>query len=466
MNTIWLPDLDGRSGPKYRRLADALRADVRARVLKPGDKVPPVRDLAWRLEMTPGTVARAYTILTEEGVLQAGVGRGTFVAPPSTDVAQIEIDAAPHGQDHSKGPVSLYSPVLPNVGQAALIRKLMMEVAQDPPSGLMHYPSRASFQPAREAVVRWLAGTPLGPVDHNDIVMTHGGQNGLSLVLQAVSSAARDTVYIEELGYQGFRRVAALLRLKVVPVAMDADGICPDALYKAVAQHGPGTICTSPEVHNPTLLFTPESRRREIVAVARRMDLQILEDDCYRLGNRRAPTYRMLAPNRGWYVSSISKTVTPALRIGFAIAPHGAVAPLRSAAEDGFFGLATPLADIAQRLLTHPQIDEIVAAVTRRTGDFVEAAVNQLGGYDLSWRRDVPFLWLRLPQGWRAGAMCLAAEARGVRIRPAEDYASRDARAPHAVRFAVNAAVGLERFEQATALIRDLLDNPPERISV
>lgn len=466
MNTIWKPHLEDFNGPKYRRLVDALRDAVSSGVLSVGEKLPPVRDLAWRLEITPGTVARAYTILTEEGVLEAGVGRGTFVAPPKSVDKPIEIDVAPHGEDHSSGPVSFYSPHLPNVGQATLIRKLMAEVAEDPPSGLMHYPTRAGFRPAREAVVSWLKGTPLGSLDQEDLVLTHGGQNGVSLVLQALSHGARTTVYVEDLSYIGFRRVADLLRLKVVSIPMDEFGLCPDALQVAARQHGPGILCTSPEVHNPTLTFTPEDRRKQIVSIARNLDLQIMEDDCYRMGNSRAPTYRMLAPERGWYVSSISKTLTPALRIGFAIAPHGQVAPLRAAAEHGFFGLATPLADLTAKLLTHVQVDEVVSAVTNRIGDFVEVAVNQLGGYDLVWRRDVPFLWLRLPLGWRAGAFCLAAEARGVRVRPAEDFACRDARAPHAIRIAVNAAVSLNRFDGAMAAMRDLLDNPPERISV
>ena len=464
MGTIWQPDLADFSGPKYRRLADALRSAVDSQALAVGDKLPPVRDLAWRLDITPGTVARAYSILTNEGVLQAEVGRGTFVAPPKLLDQPIEIDAAPHGHDNTSGPISLFSPVLPNVGQAQLIRKLMAEIAQDPPSGLMHYPSRAAFQPAREAVVKWLEGTPLGLMDQGDIVLTHGGQNGISLVLQAVARSGRTVIYLEELSYPGFRRVAELLRLKVVPVAMDDQGICPDSLVKAVMQHGPGTLCTSPEVHNPSLLFTPEARRREIVRIARKADLQILEDDCYRMGRSRAPTYRMLAPERGWYVSSISKTLTPALRIGFAIAPHGKVAPLRNAAEHGFFGLATPLADLAERLLQHPSIDDVMDAVTKRIGDHVETAVNQLGGYELVWRRDVPFVWLRLPLGWRASAFCLAAEARGVRVRPAEEYTCREARAPHAVRIAINAGVGMERFDGAIATVRDLLDNPPEQI--
>ena len=67
-------------GPKYRALSAALRQGIDEGKLPKGTRLPPVRELAWRLGMTPGTVARAYTALTDEAVLVAEVGRGTFVS--------------------------------------------------------------------------------------------------------------------------------------------------------------------------------------------------------------------------------------------------------------------------------------------------------------------------------------------------------------------------------------------------
>jgi DNA-binding transcriptional MocR family regulator len=78
----------------------------------------------------------------------------------------------------------------------------------------------------------------------------------------------------------------------------------------------------------------------------------------------------------------------------------------------------------------------------------------------------VPFLWLRLPGGWRAAAFTRAAEAQGVQLRSADEFALRDGLAPHAVRIAVNGHVPLEVFEDAMLRLRRLLDNPPEQISV
>ncbi len=470
MDTIWAPELDPGIKPKYRAVVQAIRTGISRGDLEAGDRLPPVRDLGWRLGMTPGTVARAYTLLTDEGLLTAEVGRGTFVAGPARQeppLNLLEVDAQPHQGGGDRDAVNLFSPHLPDGGQAALIRKLLGQVALDPPSGVMHYPSRRGAEPARAGMLHWLRGTQIGPLDVQDIVLSHGGQNAIMLVLQTILKGRKPVIFVEELCYPGFRRVAEALRADVVPVAMDADGIIPEALAAAAARHPEGqVICTSPEVHSPTCGFTPLARRQEIVAIARRHDLQIMEDDCYRMGQPEAPGYRALAPERGWYLTSLSKSVTPALRIGCAVGPKEHTAALHRAAEHGFFGLATPMTDLAALLLTHPDLDAIMARSRLGIGEYVKAAVNILGGYDLRWREDVPFLWMHLPEGWRASAFCRAAETQGVRIRCAEEFAVRHAQTPHAVRMAINAGVPRQEFEAAMQRLRDLLDNPTEEIGV
>ncbi|MEO0391133.1 MAG: PLP-dependent aminotransferase family protein, partial [Pseudomonadota bacterium] len=467
MSTIWVPELVNGSGPKYKAVADAIRQGIAAGDLTPGTKLPPVRDLAWRLGITPGTVARAYTLLTDDGTATAGVGRGTFVAAPDAGApllreVPLEVDSATHNAEVQTWHVNLFSPHLPSVGQAPLMRRLLGEIAQDPPSGLMHYPTRVGARAARDAVVQWLSEAPLGRVDQSQIQLASGGQNAILLVLMSVLNGRRPCVLVEELSYPGFRRAAELLRADVVPVAMDADGIVPEALEAAIRAHDAQVLCTSPEIHNPTLGFTPEPRRQALAQIATQGGLQIIEDDCYRLGAAQAPSYRQIVPERTWYISSISKMLTPALRLGFVVAPEAQIARLRRMAEYAFFGLPTPMTDLCAALLGHPELPAIQAAVRAGVNAYAQRAANVLGSHALSWRQDVPFLLLELPTGWRASAFVRAAEEQGVRVRAAEEYACRDARAPHAVRFAVNAGVPLPAFEAAMERLRALLDNPPE----
>ncbi|MHA6323498.1 aminotransferase-like domain-containing protein [Roseivivax sp. CAU 1753] len=456
-----------RTGPKYRALAEAIRDGIATGALVPGAKLPPVRDLAFDLRITPGTVARAYTILTDSGAATAEVGRGTFVAADAGPRRAAPLPVWPQGGgDRDQHDVSLYSPRLPDCGQVQLVQSAFARLAQHPPERLMNYPSRPSFRPARAAVIDWLASTPLGPVSEADLVLSHGGQNGIGLAMQAVLRGAKPTVLVEELSYPGFRRAAELLRAEVVAVPMDRDGLLPDALDTLARKHAAQILCTSPEIHTPTGLLTPLSRRRAIAEVARKRDFHIIEDDCCRIGRSHTLSYRALLPTQAWYVTSISKSVTPALRVGFTIAPDGWQAELRRVAEYGFFGIAPPLADLVADVLGDPGLPRVLDAVRAEYGRYIRAAVNTLGGFDLTWREDMPFLWLRLPQGWRAAAFVQAAEVEGVQIRAADEFALRDGFAPHAVRLSINAQVSLAAFEAALGRLRALLENPPDRIAV
>ncbi|MEM7711927.1 MAG: winged helix-turn-helix domain-containing protein, partial [Pseudomonadota bacterium] len=116
--------------PKYLVLEAAVRTAISDGRLPPGTRLPPVRDLAWRIGVTPGTVARVYRALTEAGLLDAAVGRGTFVAQAATpapiylEFQALEVDSTPHTTGGDSYAVNILSPHLPCVGQADLIRTL------------------------------------------------------------------------------------------------------------------------------------------------------------------------------------------------------------------------------------------------------------------------------------------------------------------------------------------------------
>lgn len=464
MNTIWNPEIDPAIKPKYKGVEHAIRRAIDAGELKVGDKLPPVRELGWQVKMTPGTVARAYTILTQEGLLVAEVGRGTYVAAPLT-LLQDDVWSQ-QTEPPETDAVSLFSPRMPDVGQVGLIQGAMQQVSKGPASMFLIYPTRSAHLPVRQAVVDWLSEVQLGPLSPEDVVLTHGGQNGIVLVLQTILQGPRPAILVEDLSYAGFRRAADILRADLHGVAMDHKGVIPEALDAMIRRTGAQVFCSSPEVQNPTAIFTPLKRRRALADVCIRHGVQILDDDCYGMGVPKAASYRALAPECSWYISSISKTLTPALRFGYAIAPRGRAQDLRRVAEYAHFGLAQPLTEVVRLVLEDPRSREMATAVRKTLNAHVEVAVNTLGAFDLSWARNVPFVWLQLPPGWRAAAFCRAAEAEGVQIRSADEFALRDGRAPHAVRIAMNGQVALSSFEAAMERLRILLNNPPEQISV
>lgn len=467
-DTNWLPDLAEQDGPKYLALLRALRGDLRAGVLRPGTRLPPVRDLAWKLGITPGTVARAYQLGTQEGLLSAAVGRGTFVATTSPRLGPREplhIDRLPEF-DREHGPVDLRSPQLPDVGQTAAIAAAMVEAAGKIGYDYLEYPGLRRDAGCRSAVAEWLRGCRLGDFDEDDLVLTHGGQNGINIVLACCLRGDRPVVLTEALAYPGFRHAARLQRADVVPVALDDEGMLPDALDAACHRHAARVVCISTEAQNPTAARMSLQRRHDIVALARQHDLQILEDDCYTVPCTGLPALRELAPERCWHVSSLSKSISAGLRFGMVVCPAGMGEAGRLAAQHSYFGLARPVTDIVTRLLVSGTAAQLRSAAQAAMTARLQLAVAALAGQDVTWQTGLSFLWLRLPAGWRASTFTRMAEAEGVLLRSADEYALNDGHAPNAVRIALSGSASEDRFARAIATLARLLANPPGDLPV
>ncbi|WP_297771636.1 PLP-dependent aminotransferase family protein [uncultured Roseovarius sp.] len=457
MDTIFSPNLANAGRSKYKALADALRKAVADGALTEGDRLPPVRELAYRCGVTPGTVARAYSLLIDEGLLEAGVGRGTFVA------GAVSASRPPRWPEA----VSLRTPVLPDGGQGALLRDALRRIAEGGDmDALLDYPGRDNDGALRKALHAAMAGLPIGNFDAGDIVLAHGGQSAMLAVLQTVLKGSDPVVLIEAEAYPGFRRAASLCRARVISIACDGEGPLVSEIEAAARDEGAQIFLTSAEVNNPTLRCTSGERRREIAAVARRYGLHVLDDDCYRLNRPGAESYRALLPDLGWYVSSMSKSFGPGLRVGWAIGPEGRAPDLVRSVAYGCFGVARPLTELAYHVLTDSRYGAVLAAARRTMGQRVRQAVNHLGGHDVTWHEDIPLLWISLPLGWRASRFVRAAQAQGVLLKSSEEFVAREARAPHCVRLAVDGRIAEGCFERAVDKVRNLLDNPQEELTV
>jgi DNA-binding transcriptional MocR family regulator len=454
--------LTGGQGPKYLALSRALRDAVRRGDLPEGTQLPPVRDLAWRLGVTPGTVARAYQIGTQDGLLEAVVGRGTFVAARTAKLGPVEpLHVEARDVTRAGAPaIDMRSPSLPDVGQTAAISAALHRVADRVDQEYLGYPSLKQDRALRSLMADWLSDRALGAVGADDIALTFGGQNAIVTALQICLRGDRPAVFCEELTYPGFRHAIRLNRGEVVPIAMDDFGMRADALDAACRKTGGRVVCLTPEAQNPTAVRMPPERRAEIVRVARTHDLQIIEDDCYSVADAVIPSLRAVAPERTWHLASLSKSIAAGLRFGAIVAPAGLGEAARVALQHGFFGLSRPLADIVEELMQSGDAQRLKLAVREDFARRLQIALNALGRYQVTWQPGLSFLWLRLPSGWRASTFTRQAEGLGVLIRSADEYALVDGHAPNAVRIALAGNVTIERFEGAMNTLARLLDNP------
>lgn len=466
MDTITEIDWSQEGGAKYKVLAQRIEAEIASGSLKVGQKMPTVRDLAWDLKITPGTVARAYQWLTDRGVLHARVGSGTFVTDKSAQSGPQEtLMEESAAQDDSV--LDLRAPLLPELGQVQQIREGLAEAAKLPAKALLQYPDFQQGHALRALVLeRKIRSFDTSGLTPDHVVLTHGGQHAISLVLQCVLRGAKPVVLTEELAYPGFRHAVQQLRARAVSVEQDDQGPVPASVRAACEAHDVQVLATSAFAHNPTTITTSPERRAEIAALAETYDFQIIDDQSYGLVRLDKPAYRDLAPDRVWFISGLSKSIAPNLRIGWFITPDNRARDGQRAASHSSFGVSLPMMVVAQYLISHPRADEVRDAVRADNAARVDTMRRAFAGYDFRAAPDVAFAYLAMPPGWRASAFQRAAEDRGILIRNMDAYVLVDGRAPNAVRLAVNGGVSLQRFADGCRELRTLLDNPPHEIGV
>ncbi len=461
-DTNWCPDLSKTRESKYIVLVQSLRAAVRTGSLTRGTRLPPVRDLAWDLGITPGTVARAYKMAAEEGLVETGVGRGTFVSGGL--VSQPADD--PLLTLPQPGHLDFRAVRVPDVGQEAQIRRVMQDLSRNNAHGYVDYPNSQTDHGARVAVGNWIGPDRAGRIAAEDVVLGLGAQNMVMMALQTILHGVTPVILTESLAYPGVRHAARLLRAQLIGVEMDDHGLRPDRLEEVLRRHGGQVLLTSPELHSPTTGHTPAARKAEIAALARQFELQIIEDDCHCLTRSETPAYRALCPERAWFVSSLSKTVSAALRFGYAVAPMGQGAQARQVAQSSFYGMPQPMVDMATALFRSGAAEDTRIKVEAEVARKVRMAVNMLGGWDVAWREDAPFLWLKMPQGWRGSTFARACEGKGIRIKPADEFALPDGQAPNAVRVSLNPYIPDADYEAALRTMSTLLDVPPLAVDI
>lgn len=311
---MWTPTLDEDVETVSGRLLAALRRDIAEGRLSPGTKLPPHRDLAHRLGIGIGTVTSVYGEAARQGLLTATVGRGSFVA----DTIQP--------QGNLDGPIDLARNIPPLAATqrrfAATLTKLgkRSDITQ-----FLDYAPPAGIEAHRRTAARWLRRVSgLANVRADRLVMTTGGQQAMALAFDALCRPG-DTIMTEAATYFGIRSIAQVGGYRTVGLAMDEEGLLPDALDRAAAE-GARVLYTLPTLQNPTGRIMGDRRRAEIAAVARKHQIWIVEDDIYSafaIGNA-PPPLASYAPERCFYINGASKALAPGLRTGFLVVPDEA----------------------------------------------------------------------------------------------------------------------------------------------
>lgn len=432
---------------RYKSLVDRFSADIRSGRLPPGTRLPTHRDLAMSEGVALVTASRVYAELQAMGLVSGETGRGTFVRetslPPGLGIDQKTIATGMYD-------LNFNYPSLPE--QAELLRMGLRQLAlAGDLESLLRYQPHAGRLHERESVARHLLARGL-TVQAEQVLIVNGAQQGLAVTLMAMLQPG-DVIAADALTYSGFKVLAEALHLEVVPIQVRAHGPDLNMLETLCRHRRVRAVYAMPTLHNPLGWVMSAAHRNEMVEIARRHNLLIIEDAAYAfLVDEPPPPLATLAPERTFYVSGLSKSVATGLRMGFIASPVKEVPALERIIRATTWntpGLVTAIAStwLDDGTVARLEVQKRLDAQSRQI-----IAAQALAGLSYISHPSSYFIWLPLQEDARADRITMALLREQVAVSTAEPFAV-SACVPHALRLALG-SVNMKRLHEALAKVK------------
>lgn len=437
--------------PIYRQIADRIADEINEGRLSIGDRLPPQRDIARMAGVNLTTVTRAFADLQQRGLVESRPGRGSIIADPSITAS---FKSSPVDE---QGFIDLSVNRPATTGYLEALATLLPHLADDRRyMALQDFHAPEGPMWAREALSLWLAPVT-GTSDPSQVIMTNGAQHGLSCVLGALARPG-DTILSDAITYHGIVALCRSLDLVLKPVAMDREGMRPDAFEAACMAHKPSVVFLVPTLHNPTTITLSAERRAALAAIARKHHVLIIEDDVYRpLKAEAPPAFVASDPDMTIYIGGLSKSVAPGLRLGAVVAPKPMVSDIAAMLRINCWSTSPLNALIATRMIEDGLVTRIIAGQRSEFGERQAIVREILSGFDVMTDDVSTHFWLQLPDPWHGNAFARAASQVGVGVLSGEVFTIGRDSVAHAVRVNVGAARSRGDLRRALEALRDIL---------
>ncbi|WP_233510815.1 PLP-dependent aminotransferase family protein [Dyella psychrodurans] len=446
---LWAAATAGQ-GPRYLRIVGFIERAIADGRLRPGDRVPPQRQLAGLLDIDLTTVTRAYAEAQARQLIHARGAYGTFVSSPKVELAPI---------------IDLGMNIPPPPGQVDLGELLKQCVGQvlthTDANALMTYHPSGGSKADRVAGTLWLAPM-LGKVDPRLVATCPGAQSALTGLILSLTQPG-DGIAVEPLVYPGVLSAAHQLGRHVVTVACDEHGMLPDALIRACREQGAKVIYLNSTLQNPTAHTMPAQRRRDIAMAARECNVHVIEDDPYwRLAHNAPPPIAHSAPERVHYVSTLSKCLAPGLRTAYVVSPDESMQSRFLSALHAITLMAAPLtAAVTTQWMHDGTAFQLLEEVKAESQARLRLAEHLLARRDQTWPTTGIHVWYTLPEPWTARHLMRAARAEGLAVT-ASDAFSASGEEVRAIRLSLGGARERARLTQGLQKLAAVLERGEE----
>jgi DNA-binding transcriptional MocR family regulator len=308
----------------------------------------------------------------------------------------------------------------------------------------------------REAAALWIqrAGLPAAP---EQTLLCASAQHAVSIVV-ALLCQPGDPILVEELTHPGMRDLARWYPLRVHSLPIDREGIMPEALEAACRRDLARVLYCTPTLHNPTTSTMSDARRNVLSEIAGQYGVAIIEDGSHGMLPRSAPKpLSAHAPGSSYYITSLSKTLGPGVRLGILRAPVKSVAPLEMAIRATIRMASPVLAELACQWITNGTALRLLEHYRR------EADARQRIAHDVLRRQfyasgDQSFhLWMPLPARWRAADFARLARAAGVLVTASSAFSAGRETFSEAVRISLSGPRDHRELKRGLQIIGSLL---------
>lgn len=311
----WKPEKGKLTHPVYLSLAHLLEHDIKNGSLAPHTKLPPQRELADYLDINLSTVTKALKQCQLNGFLYAITGKGTFVSPnggASISIQETKISS-------SVIELGIIRPLdALNQYTEDAFKKVLAKNTITP---LLDYSAPFGTPYQKSAAIKWCYQFGLRP-RAVDTFFTTGAQNALAILLITLFHHG-DKIATDQFTYSNFIELANMLNIKLVPIQYDEKGMLPEDLEFQCRQQGIQGVYLNPTYSNPTGTTMDATRKMALAKIIRHQRLILIEDDIYAfLASKESAPISVLCPQDGCYIASLSKAISPGLRVSFLSVPH------------------------------------------------------------------------------------------------------------------------------------------------
>lgn len=439
--TDWVSTFSPHDGPRYLQIVDFMERAISDERLRPGDRLPPQRQLADLLKVDLTTITRAYNEAKRRNLLEAHGAAGTFVSAPKVDLTQMP--------DLS---MNIPPPSTFNL-EEAIRQGLSQTLIRNDVNLLMTYHLGGGSAADRITGAQWLS--PMFDNIHaGRLVVCPGAQSAIAALMLSLSQPD-DVILTEPLVYPGLQSAAAQFGRKLVAVDVDADGMIPEALEAACKQHNARLVYLNPTLQNPTTKTMSAQRRVLIADVLTRCNIRVIEDDPYWLLADNPPKpLAHYAPDHVYYIATLSKCLTPGLRTAYVLFPKGADQDSFLAALRSFALMSTPLMTaLATYWINEGTAATMLQGIEAESKTRQELALRILGSATQESACGI-HVWYTLPSFWTSLDFTKEARNHGLNVVPAEAFCI-GTNPTNAIRISLGRAK--DRFGLAAAL-RKLAD--------